>query len=166
MMPKLACGPPRSALDRVSARKARAASSACPAFSASSATSNSRCTVGLMPEGVSFALDAAAPGDCAGAAGCGDCAGFSGATEAQPAMAAHSAPSRPQRRSRSANRIDRNLAALGFRVAHRPQLAQPHVALPDPLVVDAAGAVARVHLVQLDRLFLERVGLLLQHHVV
>src|SRR5258708_11317645 len=169
MMPRLACGPPSSEWVRVRSRKPRAASSACPALGASNAWSNCLRPAGLIPEGVSLAR-APAAADGGGAAGAdaagGVCAGFGVPTPAQPATAAPRAPSAPQRQSRSTYRIDRDLAAFGLCIAHRPQLAQRHVALPDPLVVNAVGAVARVQLVQPDRLFLERVGLLLQQHVV
>src|SRR6266853_1134987 len=168
MMPRLACGPPRSARDCVSARNPRRASSTWPALSASSAVSNARCSAGLTPEGVSAfpAAGAACDADELAAVAAGAAAGPGPPTVAQPDAAAHRTARIQHRPMRSANRIDRNLASLAFSIAHRPQLAQCNVTAPDPLVVDAVGAAARVQFMKFDRLFLERVRLLLQQHVV
>src|SRR5882672_5344778 len=78
MIPRLACVPPSSGFDLVSARKPRSASSSRPAMSARRAFSKSRCTAGLSGTSVSIGAEgstcATAPsGDgalfCAGAAG-------------------------------------------------------------------------------------------------
>src|SRR5882672_9158073 len=163
-MPRFACGPASLGSRWATTSSARSASWKRPAASAVSA-----CWYSARDSGLATGSSGAGLGAGGSAfTGLGACAGASAGasiSDSQPASDRHTARA-ASGTMRLVQRTDHPLVLLDLGVAHRPQLAERGVASLDPVVVDAAPHPPDVDLVQLDRLFLEGIGLLLEHHVV
>src|SRR5712691_2643292 len=163
-MPRLARGPASSGSRRITASSPRSASGYRPAPSAVSACwyiwRDSAFTGGSVCAG--FATGGSA---LTGVGTGADASSGTSVKAVQPAKEME-AITIASRAILLVQHIDYSLAFFHLGIAHRAQLDERGEAFLDPFVVETDARTPRVDLMQLDRLFLERIRLLFEHHVV